>query len=633
MSSCHLSFAGVRRCVRVAPNGLPSFIMSSVTAEASPPAADSPREIYEQRLQRFSARAVALRRSERHFSRVRVFIFVVAVCLASICIGDSTVSWLWLLLPAGVFGALLPFHSRCIRRLRRCAAVQRFYEGCLDRVNDNWKSRSQNGARFSDASHPWTLDLDIFGPGSLFQLVTECRTGPGHRRLADWMRQTPSVAEIHERQIRAQSLQAELDLREAMAIIPDDVNWLRAEQLLRDWVRAPAERIPVWIVWASALLGLLSIPVTVGVVLGELPVSALLGLMILQGPLMMMTRRQIQTMFASIDEVDHALLQLSQVLGLLETHTFRNSSVLKLQSVLIEGHQPASRFIHRLTSLTRWLNHSLRNQFFAPIAWMGGLLVLLTDTLERWRQQHGHNVEEWLSATAEFEALLSVAAFRFEHPNYVNPDVAEDTVRLEAQELGHPLLRSDLCVRNDVTLTAEIPLMLISGSNMSGKSTLLRSVGTNLVLTYCGAVVNAKSMTTYPFQLATAMRVNDSLQEGRSLFFSVVQRLKSVVDLTQKDRTVLFLLDEILHGTNSHDRRRGAEGVIRSLVDRGALGMVTTHDLALTAIVDSLNGRAVNKHFEDTVTNGKMTFDYLLRDGVVQRSNALELMRMLGLDV
>ena len=211
--------------------------------------------------------------------------------------------------------------------------------------------------------------------------------------------------------------------------------------------------------------------------------------------------------------------------------------------------------------------------------------------------------------------------------------VVDDVAVYQATQLGHPLLMPEECVRNDVSLTAEQPLMLISGSNMSGKSTLLRAVGSNLILTFCGASVNAVALKTYPFQMATAMRISDSLQEGRSLFFSVVQRLKAVVDLTLQERTVLFLLDEILNGTNSHDRRRGAEAVIRSLVDRNGLGIVTTHDLALTQIVDSMNGRAVNKHFEDTITDGKMTFDYQLRDGVVQRSNALELMRMLGLDV
>ncbi len=211
--------------------------------------------------------------------------------------------------------------------------------------------------------------------------------------------------------------------------------------------------------------------------------------------------------------------------------------------------------------------------------------------------------------------------------------ISDTTPELIAVKLGHPLLKESACVRNSVSLTVEKPLLLISGSNMSGKSTFLRSLGASVVLTLCGSVVRAESFRIYPFQVATAMRVSDSLQEGRSLFFTVVRRLKTVVDLTEQPRIVLFLLDEILNGTNSHDRRRGAEAVIRSLVARKALGIVTTHDLALTQIADSMSDQAVNKHFEDKINDGQMTFDYTLRDGVVERSNAIALMRMLGLDV
>lgn len=570
---------------------------------------------------------------------IRVGLFVIGVCTASVCLGDSAVPPAWLLLPAVLFAALVPLHSRCVRRLQRSNAAADFHRGCLERLQDNWRGRPHTGLQYLESAHPWVQDLDIFGPGSLFQLVTECRTGPGHARLAGWMKQTADPDTIATRQVRAEALRGELELRESLAMVSDSASWTLAERLLRDWVPSPPERIAPWILWCSGLLGLAAIPIAIGVLSQTLHLYHLLLVMLLQAPLVLITRRQIQHVSTTMDSVDQALRQLAEVLILFERHSFEEASVRNLQRQLCGRgaepvlREPASRSIRRLSSLTRWLNHSLRNQFFAPIAWMCGLLVLLTDRLERWRQQHGRDVGRWLDATAEFEALLSVAAFRFEHPEYCNPTVTTDPIEFAAEQLGHPLLSAEQCVRNDLRLTSRVPLMLISGSNMSGKSTLLRAVGTNLVLTFCGASVNARRLTTYPFQLATAMRISDSLQEGRSLFFSVVQRLKAVVDLTQGDRTVLFLLDEILHGTNSHDRRRGAEAVIRSLVDRHALGIVTTHDLALTQIVDSLAGRGVNCHFEDRVTDGRMTFDYVLREGVVQRSNALELMRMLGLDV
>lgn len=592
-----------------------------------------PGQAYQQRLQELELETAQLQQAERRFVRWRVAVFAGAVCLGSICIGDHDVSWAWLLLPAVVFLTLLPLHNRCLKRLQRSLAARAFHEGCLQRLDDGWKQRDMDGAQFSEVAHPWVIDLDIFGPGSLFQLLTECRTGPGHARLAAWLKQTPTLADIQLRQRRSAALQPELELREALAVVGRQADWHAAERLLQHWVLAAPQRIPGWILWTSGILGGLAIPTAVLVSLGLLPFSALLLLMLLQAPLILSTRQQIRQVFQNMDTADQALQQFADVVVLFERHPFLDASLRQLQDEFSTASEPASVLIRRLSGLTRWLNHAARNQFFAPIAWMGGLLVLLTDRLEQWRAQHGRDVARWLSATAEFEALLSIAAFRFEHPDYCDPVVTEDAVLFDAVELGHPLLGSRTCVRNDVRLTTEIPLMLISGSNMSGKSTLLRAVGTNLVLTFCGAAVNARSLRTYPFQLATAMRISDSLQEGRSLFFSVVQRLKSVVDLTAQPRTVLFLLDEILHGTNSHDRRRGAEAVIRSLVDRGALGMVTTHDLALTQIVDSLAGRAVNRHFEDTVVDGRMLFDYRLREGVVQRSNALELMRMLGLDV
>ena len=273
------------------------------------------------------------------------------------------------------------------------------------------------------------------------------------------------------------------------------------------------------------------------------------------------------------------------------------------------------------------------NQFFAPIAWACGLFVLLTHLLECWRRQHGRDVSDWMETVACLEATVSVAGYSFDHPDDCLPEISDTEPILVAENLGHPLLKNESCVRNSVSLTTTTPLLLVSGSNMSGKSTFLRSIGSSVVLTFCGSVVRATRFRTYPFQLATAMRVSDSLQEGRSLFFSVVRRLKTVVDLTESPRVVLFLLDEILHGTNSHDRRRGAEAVIRSLVAHHALGIVTTHDLALTQIADTMASQAVNKHFEDTIVDGTMTFDYTLRDGVVERSNAIALMRMLGLDV
>jgi DNA mismatch repair ATPase MutS len=247
--------------------------------------------------------------------------------------------------------------------------------------------------------------------------------------------------------------------------------------------------------------------------------------------------------------------------------------------------------------------------------------------IERWRARSGPAIARWLDAIGQLEALAAFAAFAGEHPELPFPELTGARV-FAARGLRHPLLGAR-AVPNDVALGGERPLLVVSGSNMSGKSTLLRAAGLNAVLAWAGAPVCAGSLTLGPFAVGASLRNVDSVQEGKSRFYAEISRLRQIMDLTRGPRPVLFLLDELLSGTNSHDRRIGAEAVIRGLLARGAAGMVTTHDLALTAIAPA----EANVHFADELVNGEIRFDYKLKPGVVQRSNALELMRSVGLEV
>lgn len=597
-------------------------------------ASQDPRAAYRARQEEISVQVRKLTRRDKRFVRLRVGIFLLGIGLAIMCLGEPEyVSWWWITIPVGLFTALLPFHQSCLKRSKRAHAVGSFHAGRLRRLDREFGVDVSNGAEFANDSHPWTQDLDVFGPGSLFQLLNECRTQPGRRKLADWLQTVCDGDAIRLRQARAQGLKYELAMRESLACIPDSAQWSTAESMLMEWVQESSRPIPWWIVVWSLLIGIIAIPVIVLFLMEVLPLKFVLMVIILQAPAIVATRRQIRTVAQRMDNVDSALRQFGAVIDVFERHTVEEPSIRDLQNRFHSESETASQAIGRLSRLTQWLNNAIRNQFFAPIAWACGMFVLVTFLLEQWRQKHGRDVADWLETTACLEASLSVAGYSFDHPDDCLPVICDDHPELIAEDLGHPLLRESDCVRNSVSLTQGMPLLLISGSNMSGKSTFLRSLGASVVLTLCGSVVRAKSFRTYPFQVATAMRISDSLQEGRSLFFTVVRRLKTVVDLTEQPRIVLFLLDEILNGTNSNDRRRGAEAIIRSLVARHALGIVTTHDLALTKIADSMSDQALNKHFEDTITDGQMTFDYKLRDGVVERSNAIALMRMLGLEV
>jgi DNA mismatch repair ATPase MutS len=233
----------------------------------------------------------------------------------------------------------------------------------------------------------------------------------------------------------------------------------------------------------------------------------------------------------------------------------------------------------------------------------------------------------------EIEALLCLATYSHEHPDDPFPEFVQGPACFDATEIGHPLIPAGICVRNDVRLSDGRQVFLVSGSNMSGKSTLLRMVGINAVLAMAGAPVRAKRLRLTPLHVGASIRVNDSLQEGSSRFYAEITRLRKLFDFTSADPPLLFLLDELLQGTNSNDRRIGAEGIVRALLNRGAIGLVTTHDLALVDIGDALNGHLYNVHFQEDFENGKMHFDYKLQEGVVTKSNGLALMRSIGLDV
>jgi DNA mismatch repair ATPase MutS len=263
-----------------------------------------------------------------------------------------------------------------------------------------------------------------------------------------------------------------------------------------------------------------------------------------------------------------------------------------------------------------------------------GPLLLWTTQLamgvEAWRAENGPRVPAWLDAVSEIEALSSLANYAWEHPSDPFPEFTATESVFDAVGLGHPLLPEDRCVRNSLTLADPLRLLIVSGSNMSGKSTLLRTVGVNTVLALAGAPVRAERLTLTRLSLGASIRTVDSLEEGHSRFMAEILRLKQVLELAPPS---LFLLDELLHGTNSHDRALGSEGLIRALLARGAVGLVTTHDLSLARVADELAPVAANVHFEDRLEGGRLVFDYRMRPGIVARSNALDLMRAVGLDV
>ena len=343
-------------------------------------------------------------------------------------------------------------------------------------------------------------------------------------------------------------------------------------------------------------------------------------------------RPKVREVTEAVSAPAHELRMLALLLEQLEKERFTSARLMRLAGELkIEG-TTASRRIKRLTRLIELLDSS-ENMFFRPVAHLLLWNAQFAMAVEAWRIDCGPQIGKWIAAAGEFEALCSLSAYGFERPDATFPQLELSGPVFDADALRHPLIPAGAAVANDVRLGKGARLWIVSGSNMSGKSTLMRAVGLNTVLAWAGAPVACARLSISPLRIGASMSTHDSLADNRSRFYAEISRLRDVVELARSGHPTLFLLDELLSGTNSHDRRIGAEAVVRGLVERGAIGMVSTHGLALAEIVSTLDGRAANVHFEDHIEGGEIRFDFRLREGVVTRSNALELMRAVGLDV
>ena len=471
------------------------------------------------------------------------------------------------------------------------------------------------GDRFRDDEHLYANDLDLFGRGSLFELLSVARTRPGEETLARWLKDPAPAAEILVRQDAIRELAPSLDLREALSLAGDDVRAGVEGELLVAWAEGARALGPPWMRFVAVLLTIATTTALVYLFTAgdALPLEVAIFVQILA---FWARRRSILHALHAADRPARDLDVLSHILEVLEHETFSSPRLRDLRRRLETDGCAAStaiRRLHRLMELHDWEH----NAIFVPIAATLQWGTHLAWAIEAWRTRHGVYVRRWLDAVAEVEALASLAAYRYEHPGDPFPEIVDGPATFEGERLGHPLLPAARMVANDVRLAGETRLLVVSGSNMSGKSTLLRTVGINAVLAFAGAPVRAGQLRVTPLAIGATLRIQDSLQEGRSRFYAEITRIKRLSDAARGTPHLLFLLDELFHGTNSHDRLIGASGVLRRFVEQGAIGLVTTHDLAMTRVVDELAPRAVNVHFDDWFAEGELRFDYLVKPGPV----------------
>jgi hypothetical protein len=603
-----------------------------------------PRESYNRRLSERRAEAAALERRHRTLGYLRLATAGAAAAVVWIALASREISIAWVLIPAVVFAGLLAVHDRLLRAAELHRRAIAYFERALARLDGQWAGTGESGDRYLDPAHPYAQDLDLFGKGSLFELLSTARTRTGEDALARWLLAPADPAAVRERQQAVEELTPRLDLREDLAALAEDARSGVDPEFLSSWGESrsvfDATRFRP-LVWVFTVTGVIGLAALVALLLHSAGLTqavpaageVFLAVLLANGWFLHRYRGEAAQVVGKVDEAAGELKLLSQMLCRLERERFQSPLLAELRAGLdVEG-DPPSRRLARLRHLVE--NLDSRDNVIVRVL---EIFILWTPHLamkvEDWRRHSGPAVRRWLRAIGEIEALSAFASHAFENPDDVFPDLVENSPPfLEAGGIAHPLIPESRAVRNDATLGEPARVLIVSGSNMSGKSTLLRTLGTNAVLAQAGAPVRARRMRLSPLAVGASIRVSDSLQGGVSRFYAEILRLRQILDMTAAGRPVLFLIDEVLHGTNSHDRRIGAQAVVKELVERGALGLITTHDLALAEMAEVLGERAENVHFEDHVEDGQIRFDYAMRPGVVRKSNAIELMRSVGLEI
>ena len=506
-----------------------------------------------------------------------------------------------------------------------------FYERGLERLRRDWTTLERTGEEYERPQHLYQSDLQILGERSLFSLMCTTRSEAGAERLTDYLLDPVDIVEARARQEAVRELRAMTELREKIALLGKYQFQDCDAETLREWMGAPVFRVPwvfpIFLLFTSMGIVLLTIGGLVQPQLWNHITSylfPLIGAQVIACALVVLEVRRRMEMTRSVATECSVL---AEGLRLLEEQAFVSS---KLKELVEKAR--ASRASQNIRWLERLLwtvaQHDKNGVYQVSLIVAAGTQLVLA--VERWRAKYREPFREWLAIWAEFDALNAIACYAWENPDSVFPELEDGAALLHMEGVGHPLLPANKCVRNDVVLDESERFWVLSGSNMAGKSTLLRAVGMNAVLAYAGAPVRASHARLCGFTVCSSISLSDSLLDGKSKFLAEAERLQHILQQTAAERPVLFLIDEILSGTNSHDRRIACESIVRALVAGGAIGILSTHDLALTEIARAPELRGINRCMEEEDPNQLLHFDYVVKPGVTRNRNALAILKLLG---
>jgi len=602
---------------------------------------------YQSNIQQYKTKSLKLARVLSRLSTLRLLAFVFSFIIIALLANERALVLLWVVVPLCVlgFGAL-------IKRYNQVAYLKR-HTTFLKEINENEALRRENqltgfstGQAFINRDHPYVADLDIFGPHSLFQVLDRTTTESGNAHLATWL-STPAAKEvILERQEAIQELTPKLDWRQDFQAsgmhfknTKSDYNKLLA------WIEKPVVLLPhasKYLI-VSVLMAVLATSATVYYTIQAFSsnyITSLAPLLIIFFVNILLLRRVAPLAEEIIDSTDENVKILGGYQSLItriESTNFQSAILCKLQSALNQNSHSAANEINKLKKILeafqlRGTERSEANKFYVVfnIFWLFDIYgIILT---EKWKYRNSAYLRGWVSAVSEFEVLSSLAGFSYANTSFTFPAITDKHYSIHFEAVGHPLIHPESRVCNDFNLQGRGEIAMITGSNMAGKSTFLRTVGVNLVLAYIGAPCCAKSGLVSSMQIFTSMRTQDNLEEGISSFYAELKRIEQLLQLIRSGQPIFFLLDEMFKGTNSEDRHKGGVSLIKQLSELNAFGIISTHDLALAHLAEN-HMMVVNYSFNSEIRKGKISFNYALTPGICSDFNASELMKKSGIKI
>ncbi|WP_347159630.1 MutS-related protein [Pontibacter chitinilyticus] len=593
-------------------------------------------QFYQQRAAQFAEQEKGAASRSSTVSWLRVLVFLAGAALAYYCFrsGQNALGGLAILVFYILFLVVLRWHQRLDFKHQQLVLLQQFNLQEVDRLHGRLRGFDE-GSEFADAHHPYTSDLDIFGANSLFQLLNRAVSSIGRQRLASWLQQAATPATIQQRQEALQELTQHMEWTQVFLVLPryykqtaapatEFITWMR--QHTDFYLRHPFMKVLVWVLPVLTLAAIVAWGYGVS---GYVPSFFLL----VQYLLGYKYNAEREAYYEKSIGMYEAVRSYSRQLQHLEQHTFSSPLLQQLQAALLTGDGKASAAVTRLSSIIDYFSWRLSTlmSFFLNTIFMWDFIWMFR--LEQWRQKHLEQLEKAVEVLAETEALASMACFRHANPGFAMPQLSEQSFTFKAQALAHPLIFSVAPVTNSFGMAGMGQTIVITGSNMSGKTTFLRTIGINMVLALMGAPACAEKLILAPAQVYTAMRTVDNLAENTSSFYAELKRLRVLLELTEQGQPVFYLLDEILKGTNSRDRHHGAMALIRQLHKRNAAGLISTHDLELGAMEQELLGSVHNYSFNSDIVGNEIRFDYKLRRGICRSFNASKLMELMGIDM